>query len=323
MRPVRAAWDWFLLAPNERLAAACPSQARDEVRALFQEGRERARVAGRLLEGHPESALALYREAAILLMAAAVAARSGATPPEPLAGADVLARFLADVGQAALGGAPRLEAFLERLRAPEARVDRTPAAEARLIGQAGRAAVRRVAALVEPRGVEELRFMRRARLYTLGAAAFAFVAWGGVSLATHRTNLALHKPVTVNGVHPQAKSPPAGLTDGVTDNDYGVHTSVSDAPWVSVDLGDVHAIDKIIVYNRGDGWWDCCLPMTLQLSENDKDFTDVEKQTRVFGQRRPWVVEIEPPRRARYVRIRGAAGKYIALTELEVFGDRK
>jgi hypothetical protein len=110
------------------------------------------------------------------------------------------------------------------------------------------------------------------------------------------------------------------LTDGVISGaTYGVHTDVSDAPWVQVDLLAVYALDKIKIYNRGDAFFDDGLPMTLQVSDNGVTFVDVETRTKLFGQTTPWVAKARGLK-ARFVRIRGARGKYVTLSELEVFG---
>jgi hypothetical protein len=318
----RAVWGSFVLADNERVAAACVRSVRDEVRALAQAAGAHAAVADRLLDGHAASALALYREATVLYMAAVVAARTGETPVEALRAEDVLARFRALSPEEAAAGEPEgRAAFLESVRAPDPRAaERLPRPEALLAAETARAVVRSLAALVEPRSLGEIRFIRRARLVALGAAALGLAVWLATLIAAP-PNLALHKPVTTSGVHPSSTSPPAGLTDGVRTGDYGVHTSVSDAPWVTVDLLGVYLVDAIKVYNRGDGWFDEGLPMTVQLSQNGADFVDVATRTTSFGQLVPWTIEV-PRRAARYVRVRGPKGKYVALTELEVFGAR-
>ena len=130
--------------------------------------------------------------------------------------------------------------------------------------------------------------------------------------------MALHKPVTTSGVHPHATSPPSGLTDGETAGAYGVHTQVGPLPWVTVDLLAAHVIDRIKIYNRNDGWFDDGLPLTVQLSANGVDFVDVATRTTSFVK---WTIDV-PRQKARYVRVRSASGKYVALSELrEVFGD--
>src|SRR6185369_14414810 len=103
---------------------------------------------------------------------------------------------------------------------------------------------------------------------------------------------------------------------------YGIETTVSDDPWVQVDLERLHKIYTVKVYNRGDTAFDAGLPCTLQCSENGREFVDLDKRVNVFSQAQPWVVK--PRGRAcRYVRVRADKGKYIALSEIEVFGRKK
>ena len=112
--------------------------------------------------------------------------------------------------------------------------------------------------------------------------------------------------------------PPAGLTDGVIEGaPYGTSTQLGDAPWVEVDLGRVYHLDKIKIYNRGDGFGDDGLPMTLQVSENGVAYLEVETRSTTFEQTSPCKVAKGRGRAARYVRVRGARGKYVALSELE------
>jgi hypothetical protein len=315
----RAAWDGFLLRDRQRLAEDCAAAARDDVRELALAGRTRAEVAERLLEGHFTSALTLYRESAVFYLAAVVAARTGTAPPDPLQGDDVLER-VEELG-VSLDGAPARAGFLEQVRAPDPRaVDRLSPAQAAEIARAGRLIVRDVAALVEPRGPDEIRLLGRARVAALALVALALIVWFVIG-RLRTPNVALHKPVALSGVHPSAVFPPDGLTDGVTGGSYGVHTNISELPWVSVDLQTVHVINKVKVYNRGDGWFDDGLPLTVQLSVNGKDFVDVGTKTTTFSQVAPWTLTVAH-KPARWVRVRGGAGKYLALSELEVFADR-
>jgi hypothetical protein len=280
--------------------------------ALARAAHEASLVADRALEDrYLACALSLYREAALLLMAAILAGTPGSEPiAEPLSRAAVLARFR----ELPLRGAASAEVFYASLEhEPPLGV-----APSRSEAEDARDAVRWLAKLIEPRGLRELRVERGVRLGLAGVAVVAAVAWAISGVAGHK-NVALHKPVTVSSVHPGALSPPAGLTDGVISGAlYGVHTQVGDAPWVQVDLESVTEIDEVRVYNRGDGYFDEGLPMTLQFSEDGSTFTDLEKRTTSFSQGSPWVAKANG-RKARYVRVRGAPGKYVALSELEIY----
>ena len=315
----RAAWDGLLLRDRERVAEDCAAAARDDVRALAIAGRTRAQVAERLLEGDFTSALTLYRDSAIFYLAAVLAARTGNTPPDPLRGDDLLAR-VEELGVALDGTAARAS-FLDQVRAPDPRaVERLAPAEAAEIARAARLVVRDLAALVEPRDPDAIRLLGRARVAALAVVGLVLIVWFVAGRVGSR-NVALHKPVATSSVHASAIFPSNGLTDGVTGGGYGVHTNLEAVPWVSVDLLSVYVIKQVKVYNRSDGWFDDGLPLTVQLSVNGNDFVDVATRTATFTPNEPWTVTVAH-KPGRWVRVRGGAGKYVALSELQVFANR-
>jgi len=317
------AWlDAFLLRGGERLATSYPEVGHAKLRAFVLAGRERAGVADDLVESHAASALTLYREAALLYMAAYVTGAPGAPLREPLDPGEVTERFQARLQSTGDGPSPEaLAAFVDSLRAVDLlALDRIATVEAITRSQTARALVSWLGTLVEPRTVREVKFERRVRVGVVGVVALALLV-AAVSAAFSGENIALHKPVSVSGQHPNTTSPPSGLTDGITSGTYGVHTNSCDLPFVQVDLQDVYAIDKVKVYNRGDGWFDDGLPFTLQFSEDGRSFTDVEVRSKSFGQVIPWTAD-GGKRHARYVRIHGGKGRYVTLSELEVFGKK-
>jgi hypothetical protein len=316
----------FLLEDAERAALGYATGTLKAMRSFMRAGADRALVAERALEGHPSSALALYREAAVFYMAARASVASDGPLGEPLDAREVVGRFRSLTARyAAPVPARELESFLASVAVGGLRagVDEGGVEESRREVERARVIVRWLATLVEPRGLDEVRFVRRLRWGAVGVVALALVA-AAANAVFSRENLALHKPTSASGINPAASyAVPGGLTDGVIGGaPYGVHTNASEAPWVQVDLLATYDLDKIKIYNRGDGFFEDGLPMTLQASEDGARFFDVETRTRTFGQRSPWVAKLHGVR-ARYVRVRGAPGKYVALSELEVFGHSK
>jgi hypothetical protein len=302
----------LLLERAAMLSGSYPARQRERLRALVRAARERAFVADAALEdGHAASAVVLYREAALLFMEARVVGES--PEPSPEGAAEVGARFaMLPARRPSPGGPTALEALL----APASPV---PAVVDEEVAERARATVRWLASLVEPRDRAELRAVGAVRGVAVALVAASLLAWW-VSPLFAKRNVALHKPVRVSAVFPDASSSPAGLTDGVIAGaPYGVHTGIAEASWVEVDLLRVYSIDKIKIYNRGDGFGDDGLPMTLQVSEDGRAFKDVETRTTTFEQTAPWIAKGHG-RAARYVRVRGARGKYVALSELEVYG---
>ena len=126
--------------------------------------------------------------------------------------------------------------------------------------------------MIEPRTLREL---KRDKLLRLGAFALALLAVLAASLIwlVKPENLARAKPVLTSSHHPNSKAPEGGLTDGNIKDAYGVHTNVEQHPWVSVDLGEMHSVDRVKIYNRGDGWFNDSLPLKLEFSEDGKNST--------------------------------------------------
>jgi hypothetical protein len=307
----------LLLEQAMRAARSYTDGAR--VSALARAGAEAALVADRALDdGYLASALIVYREAGLAFIAAAVVGAPASEPaPAELSPAAVLARFR----ERQWPGEKKaeLEAFCASL-APERAVERSVGvAPARSEVEAARDVVSWLGTLVEPRGVAELRVQRGVRIALAGALAVAALAWGISGLMPNK-NIALHKPVSASALF-NASINPAGLTDGViTGAPFGIHTKVGGVQWVQVDLESVHRLDRVVVYNRGDGYFDEGLPFTLQISLDGATFTDVEKRATHFSQTEPWVAKLNGAS-ARYVRIFPGPGKYVTLSEVEVFAN--
>ena len=158
-------------------------------------------------------------------------------------------------------------------------------------------------------------------LSLVGAMGVAFLVWLGFAIFSP-TNIARGKHVLTSSVIAGSTAPEGGLTDGSTLGGYGVHTAIEDNPWVRVDLGSVYSLKKIKIYNRGDGWFDDHLPLSLELSENGVDFTPVDRRTTSFSQWSPWVY-VAHGEKARFIQVHGAKGKYVALSELEAYGKKQ
>jgi hypothetical protein len=199
-------------------------------------------------------------------------------------------------------------------------IDRMSEKEAKLAAQTVGVALTWLHDSIEPRTVAQIRRSRLLRLLVLGTAVLVALVWLGLRLFSP-TNIALHKRVATSSVHPNSTAPEGGFTDGSTSGGYDVHTAQEDDPWVRVDLGDVYQLKKVKIYNRGDGWFDYCLPLTLEFSENGVDFTAVDRRTTNFSQWSPWVYAADGAK-ARYIRVHGTRGKFVALTELEAFGKK-
>jgi hypothetical protein len=314
--------DAFLLRSTEQVVALQPESGREVMRNLFRAADRRVQAADELSESEAPSSLPLYREAALLFMAARVAVDPDSSLAEPLQPDQVVEQFK-KVPKSRPSPLPEkeLESFYELLCLSDPLVlDRLPSSEARAKIRSIRSNVLWLRELNEPRTLRQVRFQRIARVVVVGAIVIVGLVYGLMG-AFKPVNIALHKPVSVSSVHPSATSPPSGLTDGETSGSYGVHTNKEDSPWVQVDLQDVYRLNKVKIYNRGDGWFDEGLPMTLSISQNGTDWVEIDKRTKSFGQWTPWVAD-GGKRPARYIRVSGNKGTFVALSELEAFGKK-
>jgi hypothetical protein len=173
---------------------------------------------------------------------------------------------------------------------------------------------------VEARSLTHLRALRWGRL-AAAMLVFSYVGWLGVRHRVMPVNIALGKPVRVSSYK---QTPPDGheLVDGRPGFTFAVETNVEPSPSVVVDLLGEHAIERIVIHNRADGWWDDCLPLVVELSRDDKTYTELARRDAHFGlDTPPWVVQASG-RMARFVRLRVARRSYLALGRVEIFGDK-
>jgi hypothetical protein len=314
----------FLLRDAARAAASLPVARLSQVRSFVRAGELRSHAADDLVDRFAVASLALYREAAVLYMAALLSAAGWVAANETLSPERVVDRFASLETRAAPCPDAEFRAFLHLIAHPHPLLlDRLTRSEKKARMRAVRAMVRWLRSLLEPRSLLTVRAVRVARIALLGLLGFVVVkslAWGTREL-TRPINIALHAPYTTSSIHPRATCTASGFTDGVTVGNYGVHTDREEMPWVQVDLGDVHRIDTVKIYNRGDGWFDGGLPMTLLFSEDGDAYVPVDTRSESFDQWIPWVFEAGKMR-ARYVRVNGARGTWVALNEIEVFGKK-
>ena len=312
--------DVILLEKAERIAASYPASNQHRLNQLFRAGVRRGLAATDLLENQPAIAAILYRDAAIAYIAAILAAHGETVEFGPgdikraLEKLDEVRSELSDPP----GGFGRARALLAS-NDPLV-LDRLYGRDAVLGAQAMDETVSWLHDTIEPRTVVEIRRSRLVRLVLLGLAGIGLLVWLGVAIFSP-TNIALHKRTIVSTNHPKSTAPEGGLTDGSNGDAYGVHTALEDNPWVRVDLGDVYQLKKIKIFNRTDCCFDEHLPLTLEISENEVDFAELDRRTTSFSQWSPWVFSPEG-KRARYIQVRGAKGKFVVLSELEAYGNK-
>lgn len=148
--------------------------------------------------------------------------------------------------------------------------------------------------------------------------AVLLVAWVVSSyVRTHFLvhNVALGKLVTSSPLRGESPTPDH-LVDGRTRGTYGLATTEVEHPFVDIDLEQTYVLDHVVVYNRGDGWFDDSLPLVLSVSDNGVRFEEIARRDDHFV---TWRVDLGQ-RRERVVRLSMPHHGYIALNEVEVYG---
>ena len=174
-----------------------------------------------------------------------------------------------------------------------------------------------VAALLASTEVRSPAAVRAVRYGRAGAMALFVLLLALPWLRAHvgLQNVALGRPVTVSSLR---LNPPSGaeLVDGHSHGTLGVHTNDELAPQIVIDLQEARTIQTIRVHNRTDGWYDDCLPLLVDVSENGTDFEPLARRTEHFS---VWSIDAAG-RHVRAVRIRRDQPGYIALNRVEVLG---
>jgi hypothetical protein len=311
--------EFFTQRRAEQVVRAYSPGQQARVGELVRAGSTRM-LAGRRT-AHPVAACLLMRDGVVCLLRAAEVARDPS-----LGDAEPAAHELLSPTLPAEAARPRA-APSDEARVREALASRDPLYFDRLgpedvertrwaLDRAGSVVRRRI----ESRSLVHVRATRWGRL----AAVAVVLLWALVALGRAKflpRNIALGKPF-----HPssQKATPPGGQTivDGDTGTSVGMHTTVEDNPNVVIDLEAPYWISTVKVYNRVDGWFDDCLPLVLELSTDDKTFSEVARRETHFGTSPPWIVDVGG-RPGRYVRLRVPRHGYLALSEVEVFGKKQ
>jgi hypothetical protein len=172
---------------------------------------------------------------------------------------------------------------------------------------------------IEPRSASHLARRRALRLAVLAATVVVCVSIPLPRLFAPKS-LALYHPVELSSVHPHSRAPSGGggLVNGELEFTYGAHTDVQDDPWMMVDLERPTRVERIAVHNRGDGWFDDCLPLVVEVGNEVSSLEPIGTRTTVFTRTNPWVLD-HIDRTIRYVRVRKRGHSYIALDEVAVY----
>jgi hypothetical protein len=294
----------------------------DEIRRWSRAARARLRIAQQLdPEREFPAALALYREGLIALIAAAVASTQRRPSADDLSGIGAawhaleavwndlaikvdLAEF--ETVRTVLCAAPP---FFAPHRAPAEAIT-TSDALVRFV-----ATLERAVRIRQRSGPSRRRGLRIVGLVLVVAALVPVALW----IASPK-NLALHRPVTMSSSLPAAYTPKdgSGLVNGKVEYTYGAHTDVQDGPWIQLDLQQPVRIRKIVVHNRGDGWFDDAVPLFVDIGADEKSMHPLDHRNKLFTRTDPWIID-RIDETVRYIRLYKKGHSYIALTEVFVY----
>ncbi|HEY5240501.1 MAG TPA: discoidin domain-containing protein [Polyangiaceae bacterium] len=310
-------WEFFLLQVPERTVAGYTPEQLRRVTELRAAGRERL-TAGR--RARPQlAACLLLREAVVTFARARSVARDPDIDDATLAlidGSLDVPALSPDVLDGSTGDADRVREALTT-RDP-LYIDRLDLGGRERLRKALDRAATALCRGVEARSLTHLRAQRWGRVAAV-VLLVLYAGWLGIRHRVMPVNIALGKPVRVSSYK---QNPPDGheLVDGRPGFTFAVETNVEESPSVVIDLLSEHAIERIVIHNRADGWWDDCLPLVVELSRDDRTYTELARRDTHFGFDTPWVVQASG-RMARFVRIRVARRSYLALGRVEIFGD--
>jgi hypothetical protein len=175
--------------------------------------------------------------------------------------------------------------------------------------------------LAEPLEMEANRlgralFSRWARVLLAVLIVGGAVFWTGNKIAAKfaKPNIALHRPVTVSSQFPGQGLDHTLLVDGDHDN-LGFHTNIDPQSWVVIDLGEVKKFDKIVVYNRADGFEERAIPLKIEVSNDNVNWKQIAERKETFDK---WTAK-HLKAEARYVRLKNTPPNYFHLAEVEIY----
>jgi len=129
-----------------------------------------------------------------------------------------------------------------------------------------------------------------------------------------RPNVALHAVVTTSSQFPGQGTDHTMLVDGDPDT-LGFHTLEGGQQWVVIDLGKVRKFDKIVVSNRPDGFEDRAVPLKVEVSLDNQNYTQVVERKETFDKWTAKGLKAE----GRYIRLKNTPPNFFHLAEVELY----
>ena len=159
-------------------------------------------------------------------------------------------------------------------------------------------------------------FARWSRVLVVTLLLVAGLGFGGRWLVKKlgKPNLALRAAVTVSSQFPGQGTDHTLLVDGDTDN-LGFHTQDGGQQWVLIDLGKVKKLDKIVVYNRSDGYEERAVPIKIEISSDNQSWKQIAERKESFDK---WTVK-GLRAEGRFLRLKNTPPNFFPLAEVEAY----
>lgn len=127
-------------------------------------------------------------------------------------------------------------------------------------------------------------------------------------------NIALHSAVTTSSQYPGQGLDHTLLVDGDSET-MGFHTQDGGQQWVVIDLGAVRKFNKIVVYNRADGFEERAVPLKIEVSNDNQSYKQIAERKEVFSK---WTAK-NLNAEGRYVRLENTPPNFFHLGEVEIY----
>jgi len=277
-------------------------RAVDQARLLVEVARRVAEPVESLPKGSQPAVLSLLYREAVYWALVGERASEGATAPSDLAQAwastpsDRLARGLPDPEAFVVARSVLVE------RSPEELLSTTSdeAGPARAFAEA------LLWDLDAPiRELEKVQVQRWTRVALL--VGVLLLAALGLRVALRGPNLVATKVFKTSSALPECTAPNKCA-------DLFFHTQSQDNPWVDFDLGGVKSVERVEVTNRSDCCADRAVPLIVEVSLDDQQWTQVARRDAEFT---VWTADF-PKRKARYVRFRAPRNTVLHFDDVVV-----
>jgi hypothetical protein len=163
--------------------------------------------------------------------------------------------------------------------------------------------------------VTRLHAQRWLRVLTVVVALGAMFVAVDFALIARRPDLVPNARWTASSADLAWATTGSGLSGPRGNADVFFHTREQDHPFVQFDLGRPRSIARVVVVNRGDCCQDRAVPLAIEVSDDARRWTEVDRNSSPFD---TWVDVLVWRRTARYVRLIAPRRTILHLARVEI-----